>query len=278
MNPSQAYSTSILSLISSLVKNFRLIQQMAKREVIGRYRGSMAGLIWSFLNPLLMLVIYTFVFSVVFKARWGGAAGSSESKADFAIVLFVGLIIHTVFAECINRAPVLILSNTSYVKKVIFPLEALPWIVLGSALFHATVSIVVLLIVQLALGHSVPWTAIFFPVILVPLIFTIMGFSFALAALGVYVRDISQVTTTFTSILFFISPIVYPLSSLPPNFQIWMKLSPLTFIIEEGRKALIYGQIPDMEQWCVAMALGLIIAWMGFVVFQKMRKGFADVL
>jgi len=122
------------------------------------------GLAWSFLNPLLMLIVYTFVFGVVFKARWGVAGG--ESKVDFAIVLFVGMIVHGLFAECINRAPGLILSNVNYVKKVIFPLEILPVIAMGSALFHTLASMVVLLGVILFLGSGISWTILFFPMVL----------------------------------------------------------------------------------------------------------------
>ena len=126
-------------MAASVWRNRSLIVAMVKREVVGRYRGSIMGLAWSFFSPLLMLMIYTFVFSVVFKARWG--VGGEESKTDFAIILFVGMIVHGLFAECVNRAPALILSNVNYVKKVIFPLEILPWVAFGSALFHTAISV-----------------------------------------------------------------------------------------------------------------------------------------
>jgi lipopolysaccharide transport system permease protein len=276
MNPNQAPSAAITRLASSVVGNRRLIWQLAKREIVGRYRGSMVGLAWSFFNPLMMLVIYTFVFSVVFKARWG--IGGEETKADFAIILFVGLIIHGMFAECVNRSPALILSNVSYVKKVVFPLEILPWVAVLSALFHTGVSTLVLLIVQLAINHHLPWTAILFPLVMFPLVLSTVGFSYALAAAGVYIRDIGQLTVMFTTVLFFVSPVVYPVAGLPEEFQGWMRLSPLTTVIEEGRKTLIYGQTPDPVAWLVAVATGLVLAWLGFALFQKMRRGFADVL
>lgn len=276
MNPNEAHSVSIAKLVSSLRTNHRLILQMAKRDIVGRYRGSVIGLAWSFFNPLLMLVVYTFVFSVVFKARWG--AGADESKADFAIILFVGLIVHGMFAECINRAPSLILSNTSYVKKVVFPLEILPWMTLVSALFHAAISVLVLISAQLLLNHQLPWTALLFPLVLLPLLFTTVGFSYIFSALGVYVRDLGQVALMFTTVLFFMSPVIYPVSSLPNEFQGWMRLSPLTFIIEGGRESLMYGQLPDIKQWFLALVSGLLVAWLGFALFQKTRRGFADVL
>src|SRR5262245_31276083 len=153
---------------------------MVRREVIGRYRGSVMGLLWSFLNPLLMLAVYTFVFSVVFKARWG--VGSPESKADFALILFVGMIIHGVFAECVNRAPGLILSNVNFVKKVIFPLEILPWVAMGATLFHAVVSIAVWTVFFLIVHGYLPWTMVFLPLVALPLILLTMGFAWFLAA------------------------------------------------------------------------------------------------
>jgi lipopolysaccharide transport system permease protein len=249
---------------------------MTRREVVGRYRGSALGLAWSFFNPILMLVIYTFVFSTVFKARWG--VGGGESKGNFAIILFVGMIVHGLFAECINRAPQLIISNVNYVKKVVFPLEILPWVAMGSALFHASISLVVLLTVQLILNFWLPWTAILFPLIMLPLVFATMGFAWFLAATGVFVRDIAQTTGIFTSVLLFISPVFYPISALPQKFQIILLLNPLTFIIEEARKVLIGGKLPDLAGLGLYCMISLLIAWAGFWWFQKTRRGFADVL
>lgn len=276
INPHQAHPTSPVAMFNSLRHNRSLIWQMTRREVVGRYRGSLMGLAWSFFNPLLMLVIYTFVFSVVFKARWG--VGGEESRADFAIILFVGMIVHGLFAECINRAPGLILSNVNYVKKVVFPLEILPWVALGSALFNSLVSTVVLMLAQLIINQSLPWTSVFFPLVLLPLVFAGMGFAWFLAALGVFVRDIGQVTGIFTTVLMFMSPVFYPMSALPKEYQVWLQLNPLTLIIEESRKILILGSLPDWPSIGITLLAGLAIASAGFWWFQKTRKGFADVL
>ncbi|WP_025041710.1 ABC transporter permease [Nitrosospira briensis] len=272
----QNFSILPREMAASLWRNRGLIAALVKREVIGRYRGSVMGIAWSFFNPLLMLMIYTFVFSVVFKARWG--IGGEESKSDFAIILFVGLIVHGLFAECVNRAPALILSNVNYVKKVIFPLEILPWVAFGSALFHTTISVSVLLAAQLILSHQVPWTAILFPFVLFPLILIAMGFAWFLAAFGVFVRDVGQITGMFTTVLLFLSPVFYPLNALPVEYQSWLQLNPLAFIIEEGRKVLVLGQLPSIGRWSVLTATGMLVAWLGFAWFQKTRKGFADVL
>lgn len=274
MNPHAQQSTSLWVLARSLLQHRQLIVQMIKRDVIGRYKGSMMGLGWSFFNPLLMLAVYTFFFSVVFKSRWGG----SDSNASFAIILFVGMIIHGLFAEIVNSAPSVILANVNYVKKVVFPLEILSLISVGSAIFHAMIGLVVLVIIQCVISQSLPWTAIFFPIILCPLILVALGFSWFLASLGVYARDVGQVTGLFTTILLFLSPVFYPMSALQPEYQVFLQMNPLTFIIEEGRKSLIFGVAPDWFGWCVAMMSGLVVMWSGFWWFQKTRKGFADVL
>ncbi|MGB7815446.1 MAG: ABC transporter permease [Methylotenera sp.] len=276
MNPHQAHSTSPLEIYASFIRNRVLIVQMAKREVLGRYRGSIIGLGWSFFNPLLMLSVYTFFFSFVFKSRWGNAQDAGH--ADFAIVLFVGLIIHGLFAECINRAPALINSNVSYVKKVVFPLEVFPWIAMGSALFHAGISAFVLLALQLIIVGTLPWTVIFFPLVVVPLILVTLGFAWFLAATGVFVRDIGQTTGLVTSVLLFVSPVFYPISTLPHKMQLIVMLNPLTLIIEESRKILLFGEMPNWTALGIYSLAGMAIAWAGFWWFQKTRKAFADVL
>lgn len=272
----QNFSTSPAEIGASLWRNRALIAALARREVAGRYRGSVMGMAWSFFNPVFMLLIYTAVFSTVFKARWG--LGDEETKADFAIILFVGLIVHGLFAECVNRAPTLVVENTSYVKKVIFPLEILPWVSLASSAFHAGVSVAVLLLAQLVLRQSLPWTALLFPLVLVPLVLAVAGLAWFLSALGVYLRDIGQTTVMFTTVMMFVSPVFYPVSSLPASVRGYMFLNPLAYIIEEGRGTLIFGRLPDPGQWLLSLALAAVVAAVGFASFQRARRGFADVI
>ncbi len=263
-------------LLSSPWKHRALIVQMVRREVVGRYRGSMMGLLWSFLNPVLMLAVYTFVFSVVFSAKWG--IGSGESKADFALILFVGMIVHGVFAECVNRAPTLILNNVNFVKKVVFPLEILPWVAMGATLFHATVSVGVWAIFFVIIKGYLPWTLVFIPLVALPLVLGTLGFAWLLAATGVYLRDVSQTTGIFTTILMFLSPIFYPVSALPENYRGLLALNPLTFLIEQAREVMVWDRLPDFGG-LVAHTLGaLVIALIGLAWFQKTRRGFADVV
>jgi lipopolysaccharide transport system permease protein len=275
LNPHAALSISPVALVYSLFTNRSLIFSLIKREVVGRYRGSVMGLAWSFFNPVLMLAVYTFVFSVVFKARW---AGGSESKTEFALVLFAGLIIYNLFAECVNRAPGLIVSNVNYVKKVIFPLEILPIVAFGSAVFHFLISVIVWLAFYLLFFGVPPATIILLPIILLPLVLLTLGISWLLASLGVYLRDVSQIIGVVTTVLMFLSPIFFPISALPEQYRPFMQLSPLTFVVEQSRAVMIWGELVNWQTWLIQVVLSINIAWLGFALFQKTRKGFADVL
>jgi lipopolysaccharide transport system permease protein len=188
------------------------------------------------------------------------------------------MIVHGLFAECVNRAPSLILSNVNYVKKVVFPLEVLPWIALGSALFHTLMSLVVLLCAFFILNLYVPWTVVLFPLVAVPLVLVTMGLAWFLAATGVFVRDIGQTTGIITTVLLFLSPVFYPISVLPESYQALLLINPLTFIIEESRQVLIWGKTPNWIGWALYSVASGVIAWLGFSWFQKTRRGFADVL
>lgn len=275
VDPHAPQPTSLSAAASSCWSHRQLIWQMTKREVQGRYRGSVMGLLWSFFNPLFMLAVYTFVFSVVFKARWNSG---SDSKTEFALVLFAGLIVFNLFADCLNRAPGLIVSNVNYVKKVVFPLEILPVVSLGSALFHGGISLLVWLVAY-GLFFGVPHASVaFLPLILLPLLLLIMGISWFLASLGVYLRDVSQVTGIATTVLMFLSPIFFPASALPERYQAFLYFNPLTAIIEQTRDVMYWGKVPDFSTLAIYLMASLAVAAAGFVWFQKTRKGFADVI
>ncbi|MBV4461728.1 ABC transporter permease [Pseudomonas sp. SWRI79] len=272
-------TSSLYGLSKNLILHRHLIFQMTKREVIGRYRGSVLGLLWSFLNPLMMLSVYTFVFSVVFKSRWGiSPPGTEESKTMFAIMLFAGLIVHAVFAEVINRSPSIVLSNVNYVKKVVFPLEILPIVTLGAALFHGLVSLSVLILAYVIFQGVPHLTILLAPVVMLPLIILILGLAWILASLGVYLQDVGQTTGIITTIMLFLSPVFFPLNSLPAQYQTIILLNPLTFIIEQMREIVIWGRLPDFMGLGVYLIVSVFIAAAGYAWFQKTRSGFADVL
>lgn len=277
INPHAAQPTSLVALARSLWRNRQLIVQMTKREVVGRYKGSVMGLAWSFFNPIFMLVVYTFVFSEIFKSHWGGVGGD-DSKTQFALVMFVGLIVFGLSSEVLNRSPSLIISNVNYVKKVVFPVEILPVIAMGAALFHSLISLGVLLAAFVLLNGYLQWTAFLIPLVLLPLVFLAIGLSWMLASLGVYLRDIGQTIGIVTSMLMFLSPVFYPLSAVPEKFRPFIMANPLTFIIEQAREVLIWGHLPNWIGLGVYILAATAIAWAGYAWFQKTRKGFADVL
>lgn len=271
----QSFSVTPREMVASFWRHRELTYALIKREVVGRYRGSFMGILWSFFNPLFMLAVYTFVFSVVFKARWGGG---SDSKTEFALILFSGLLVFNLFSECINRAPGLVLANANYVKRVIFPLEILPLVTLGAALFHGVVSLGVWLLAYSFLYGIPHLTVLYLPVVLLPLAFFILGASWFLAAVGVYLRDIAQFIGVLTTVLLFLSPVFYAASSLPEAYRWLLFMNPLTPVIEQVRLVLFWGQGPDAWLLIMSLTVSVAVAWAGFASFQKARKGFADVI
>jgi lipopolysaccharide transport system permease protein len=250
---------------------------MIRREISRRYHGSALGLAWSFLYPLLMLAVYTFVFSVVFKSRWGGSE-VEESRVDFAIILFAGLIAFNLFAEIVNSAPSLILGNVNYVKKVIFPLEILPLVSVGAVFFNSLISLLALIAAQLLFKGQVPLTVLYFPLVVLPLLVLGLGISWFLSALTVYIRDIAQITSIFTSVLMFLSAVFFPIASLPEKYQTFMLFNPVAVVVSESRKVLVFGETPNWALLGVILLFGTLVASTGYRWFQKARKGFADVL
>ncbi|MCX5871525.1 MAG: ABC transporter permease [Deltaproteobacteria bacterium] len=277
VNPHALQPTSLVALGKSLWRNRELIVQMTKREVVGRYKGSAMGLAWSFFYPVFMLVVYTFVFSEIFKSRWGGIGGD-QSKTQFSVLLFVGLIVLNLFSEVLNRAPGLILSNVNYVKKVVFPIEILPVIAMGATLFHSLVSLGVLLAAFVLFNGYLHWTLVFIPLVLLPLVIITLGLSWMLASLGVFLRDVGQTISIITTVLMFLSPVFYPVTAVPEKFRPFIMANPLTFIIEQAREVLIWGHLPNWMGLGGYTLVATVVAWTGYAWFQKTRKGFADVL
>jgi lipopolysaccharide transport system permease protein len=264
-----------LSPYVALKRHFALIVQMAKRDVIGRYRGSFAGLFWSFFNPLLMLVIYTFVFGVIFKSRWNM---QTTNQFQYALVLFAGLNINTFFAECANRATTLIVENTNFVKRVVFPLETLTWSTIGSGLFHLLISTIVLLVISPFINGSIPWTVTLFPIVVACFLPFVAGTVWLLASLGVYLRDLKQVIAIVTMALMFLAPILYPMTLIPIQYRVWMYCNPLTIPVQAAQNVLIWGTLPRWDHLGLYALIASLFAWFAFAWFEQTRKGFADVV
>lgn len=259
-----------------LLRDLDLVITLTHREIVGRYRGSILGVLWSLLTPLFMLGVYTFVFSTVFKTRW--TAGGDDATAEFAIMLFAGLLVYQLFAEVVNRAPSLVLVNANYVKRVVFPLQILPVVALGSALFHLLVGLVVLLVFITVIHGPPPPTAVLLPLVLAPLCLLTLGLAWFLASLGVFIRDINQVLAPIVTALMFLSPIFYSLDALPESVRRWVVFNPLALPVEQTRDVLIAGKFPNFAALGLYFVVAVGVAVLGYVWFQKTRKGFGDVL
>ena len=252
-----------------------LTLEMAKRDILGRYRGASFGLLWSLLSPFFMLLIYTLAFGYLLKSRWPGTSGNI---ADFAMLLSVGLIVHGFFAECLNRAPQLIVSNSNLVKRIVFPLQVLPWTMVLSALFHAFANFLVYVGLNLALrGEMVP-TLPLLPLVMLPLAIAALGVGWLLSSLSVFLRDIGQVTGVLATAMLFLSSAIVPVDTLPEHYQWVFRLNPLTFIIDQARAVAFWGRMPDWAGLGLYAVGATLFAYLGYAVFQKTRRGFADVL
>lgn len=260
--------------IGSIITQKELLSSLIVRDVQSRYKGTLLGISWLAIYPILMLAVYSFVFGGVFKSRWMNQGG----LGDFVIMLFCGLIVFTIFSEVVNRAPSTITGNSTFVKRVVFPLELLPLISLGAALFNALISFVILCLLILLVNFGIPATAFFVPLVLLPLLLITAGVSWGLAALGVFFRDLSQMVGIVTSMMLFLSPVFFPVDSTPEAARWFLNFNPLTYPIEEMRHVLIMGQSPDWTHLCIYLFVALVVAWTGLWVFQRSRPAFADVL
>lgn len=265
-----------LKMIRHLWTHRELIRQFTKREVLQQYKGSYLGLVWSFGTPLAMLTVYTFVFSVVFKARFEGT--TTGSHAEFALGLFAGLIAFNVLSEVLTSSPRLILNNANYVKKVIFPLEILPVSKLGAMIIDSLFNLIILLLGAVIILRYVPWTIIFLPLMYLPLIFLSLGLSWFMASLGVFIRDINNLLSVIVRMLFFLTPIFYPISAIPERYRPVLYLNPLTFIVNHFRRVILWGQMPDWSEYIVITGGTFVICMLGYIWFMKSKKTFADVV
>lgn len=258
------------------IRNRSLLWQFARRDVLGRYRGSLLGLTWSFLTPLLMLGVYSFVFVGVFRQSWPGA--THGGGLEFSLQVFAGLLVFNLFSEVAGKAPNLVVDQPNLVKKVIFPVELLTWVTVLSGLFHLLISSVTLLVVLLVARGGLPVTAFALPLVLLAFLPVLLGLGWFLSAMGVFVRDVGQVMTMVVSLTMFMSPVFYSVKSLAPDLQFWMNLNPLTLIIEQVRAVLLLGLWPDWAALGLYAAVAAVFATAAATFFQLTRKGFADVL
>lgn len=265
----------LLMPLSALGKHRSLTYELAKRDVLGRYRGASFGLLWSLFTPFLLLLVYTLAFGYVFKSRWPGAG---DRVTDFAVILFVGLIVHGFFAECMTRAPNVIVGQPNFVKRIVFPLEVLSWVTVSSALFHTAMNVLVLLALNIVLRGEFHITSLLLPLVMAPLVILAVGVGWAFSAVGVFLRDIGQATGVVATAMLFLSSAIVPVHTLPENYQQVFRANPLTFIIDQSREVMIWGRLPDWSGLATYALVASMIALLAFLLFGKLRAEFADVL
>jgi len=262
--------------IPALWPQRNLVAQLTWREVTGRYRSSVLGLFWSFATPLVTLALYTFVFGIVFRARWPGSA--TGNLAEFGLMLFAGMTAFAVFNECLTRSATLVSASPNYVKKVVFPLEVLPVSVVGAALFHACISVLVLTFARQIVLGSMSWTVMFVPIVLLPMVLLSLGLSWLLASLGVFFRDLVHTVTLVSQALMLTTPIFYAAEVVPEPFRTVVGYNPLTPIVENMRRVSVMGLLPDWEGLALSIVIGLLVLCAGHAWFAATKPAFADVI
>lgn len=263
-------------LAIGLWRNRFILKGIVRNEVFARYRNTVLGMLWSLVNPLLMILVYSYVFGLVFKVRFGTAP--EHGAVPYGIVLFSGLILHVLVAETLMRAQSIVLDNPNYVKRVVFPLEVLPVAILATNLFHALTALAVLFAVILAYGLALPWTALLLPVVWAPFLLIVLGLALLVASLGVFVRDIGQILGFLMTILLFGSSILFPPELLPEAFRPWLLLNPLTVAVDATRDVLLWGRLPDWSRLGVYAAVSMFVSWFGAWWFMRTQRGFAEVM
>ncbi len=263
-------------LIRSLHRNRELIWQFLRLEILGRYRGSYLGITWALLTPLASLAVYTFVFTYIFNSRWP-ADPANAGLAGFAITLFTGMVAFNVFGESLLNSPFAIIRRPNYITKVVFPLEILPVTLVGAAVFHSFIGVAIITIALLLVGTSVPATILYLPVVYLPLVAFTLGISWTIAAFGVFLRDVGHMASVAVQLLFFLTPILYPVSALPERFRPWMRLNPLANMVEDFRRVILWGQAPEWPWYVLSLATSIAVMIAGYTCFMALRRAFADV-
>lgn len=269
------YSLNPIKVSKDCWSNRLLLKQLVLREVYGRYQGTHLDFLWVILEPLLMLAVYTFVFRVIFNRHW---YSEDESTLEFSVILFSGLLIFNLFRETINGAPRLILRNTNYVKKIVFPLEVLPLVSVLSGLYHLVINFIILIVMYVILYGMPHLVVLYVPLIIFPYVLILLGASLFLASIGVFFRDIAQIIGMVVMATLFLSAIFYPIESVPEKYQLWFHLNPVAFTAEQFREIIIWGRPPQWFWLIIYYPVSIMISWIGLVWFQKTRRGFADVL
>ncbi|WP_420405139.1 ABC transporter permease [Nisaea sp.] len=271
-----SFAGALFALAASLRGNGFILKSMVRNELASRYRNTVLGFLWPLINPLVMILVYSFVFGLIFEVRFG--ATPAQSEVPYGIVLFSGLMLHVLLAETLLRAQSIVLDNPNYVKRVVFPLEILPVAALLSNLVHAVMALAVLVVVILVYGVSLHWTGLLLPLAWLPLVVMLAGLGLLVASLGVFIRDIGQVLGFMMTILMFGSSILFPPEMLPEPLRPWLLLNPLTIPVDASRDLLLWGHFPNWERLGIYSAVAVAALWVGSWWFLRTKRGFSEVM
>lgn len=250
---------------------------LVRRELAHRFTGSIFGRFWLILSPLIMLAIYAYFFGEILQAKWS-LGPAKEGLTSFALMIFSGLILHQFFAECVARAPDLVLSNPNYVKKIIFPLEILPVVSLISVALQLLISVLILMLAYVAMHGLIHWTWLLIPFIFLPFVVMMAGIMWILASLGVFLRDLRQLMQFVATAFMFLSPVFYPMDRLSDGMQFLKFVNPLVIIIEQSRVVLFEGLMPDWFLMAGYYLVASVVAALGYYFFVRSKPAFADVI
>lgn len=267
---------NVVSITRHLWRYRDLIRQFTAREVMVRHKGTSLGLAWAVMQPLLTLVIYTFIFGFVFQNKWGKLGGFEW--ADFSLHFFAGFVVMSVFIDTVNRSPAFVTEHPNLVRKVVFPLEILPVTATGASLVYAGFGLVLVLIATAGLAQTVSWTIVFFPLVLAPLVMMTLGVSWFFASLGAFIRDFKQVVPVLTQLVFFMTPVFYDVNKIDERFRWVIRMNPLTLVVENARRTLLWSEMPNWMELAVLYAVGVVVLVLGYAWFAKSKRGLADVL
>ncbi len=260
--------------VRSLWQNRALMRSMVARDIASRYQGSFFGALWTVLNPLLLMATYFFVFGIVLRSRWSGDA----SQSGYVLYFLAGMLPWLAFSEAAGRAPNVVLEHRTFVSKLVFPIDTLPANLVIAGLVTELFGLAIFLTGLLIARGSVPATALWLPVILVPQILLTLGVAWILAAIGVFMRDLGQVIGFLLTLGFFLTPICYPEASLPEAAMGLMQFNPIYILVNGYRMMLLESQAPLTVQVGWLWLGSGMLAIGGYGWFHRLRKSFADVI
>ena len=260
------YVGDIMGIINELIKYKEFLRTNVKKDISGKYKGSFLGVLWSFINPLLSVVVYAIVFHYIMRF-----------KIDhYLIYLISGIIPWSFFTNSVNAGLNSILYNADIIKKVYFPRVILPISAVTSCLVNFAISCVIVVIFALFSGVGVSFYIFLLPLVaIIQYIFT-LGIAFILSAVEIYVRDIEHIINFFVSMLFYVTPILYTKDYVPEQFGWILKLNPLAYIIDGYHSIIYYKELPNIPNLCIIFTFSVVLFFVGYRIFDKLQRGFAE--